>query len=264
MVGAHESRRPTFGSAFAGVGGFDLGLERAGWRCAWQIESDPAALAVLAHHWPAVPRYGDIRAVDPATLLPVDLLCGGFPCQDISVAGKGAGLDGAQSSLWWELARLIVVLRPPWLLVENVPPLRTRGADTILAWLEAQAYACWPLVVGAWAVGAPHRRERVWIVGQLGDAARGGRKKCDVREGRQATRREEATNARRPNEELADTDGERCRRRPGSTDPSEAGQSPPLGSSALADACRDDLRLESRGGGRTRRPRPRLPGDARP
>ena len=94
----------------------------------------------------------------------VDLIAGGFPCQDISVAGKGVGLDGERSGLWFEYLRIVQELRPTWVLAENVPALRTRGADTVLDGLAAAGYSCWPLVVGARHVGAPHRRDRVWIV----------------------------------------------------------------------------------------------------
>lgn len=95
------------------------------------------------------------------------ILTGGFPCQDISAAGKGAGIEGNRSGLWREMFRIIRTVRPDWLLIENVPVLRTRGADRVIAPLERIGYACWPSVVGAWAVGAPQKRDRVWIVGRL-------------------------------------------------------------------------------------------------
>jgi len=88
-----------FGSLFAGIGGFDLGLERAGMECAWQVEIDPWARRVLARHWPSVPRYEDVREVGAHNLEPVDVICGGFPCQDISHAGKRAGIEGERSGL---------------------------------------------------------------------------------------------------------------------------------------------------------------------
>lgn len=160
------------GELFAGIGGLGLGLERAGCTVAWQVEVDPACRRVLERHWPDVPKRGDVRLCDASTLAPVDLLAGGFPCQDVSTAGKGAGVGhGRRSGLWREFARLIVELRPRWVLIENVPALRTRGADRVLGDLEAAGYTCWPLVVGAHHLGAPHRRDRVWIVGRLADAA---------------------------------------------------------------------------------------------
>ena len=111
------------GSLFSGIGGFDLGLERAGFTISWQVEIDPYCQRVLAKHWPNVTRYGDITAMDWTTVQPVDLLCGGFPCQDLSFAGKRAGIDGARSGLWSEYVRAIRHLRPRYVLVENVPGL---------------------------------------------------------------------------------------------------------------------------------------------
>ena len=90
----------TFGSLFAGIGGFDLGFERAGMVCRWQVEIDEFCQKVLAKHWPDVTRYGDVRECGKHNLEAVDLICGGFPCQDVSVAGKRAGLEGKRSGLW--------------------------------------------------------------------------------------------------------------------------------------------------------------------
>ncbi|MBV8591356.1 MAG: DNA (cytosine-5-)-methyltransferase [Acetobacteraceae bacterium] len=154
---------------FSGIGGFSLGFERAGLRTVAFCESDRFARRVLRRHWPHLPCYGDIRTLSTARLradgiAKPDLLCGGFPCQDVSAAGRGAGLAGIRSGLWREMLRLIDECRPRWVVAENVPTLRSRGADTILAALEAIGYACWPLVVGAEHAGAPHRRRRVWIV----------------------------------------------------------------------------------------------------
>jgi DNA (cytosine-5)-methyltransferase 1 len=152
------------GSLFAGIGGFDLGLERAGFDIAWQVEIDPYCQRVLAKHWPTVQRYGDIRAVDWQSVEPVDLLCGGFPCQDISLAGKGAGLSGERSGLWFEYAKAIDALRPSYVLIENVAALRSRGLDQVLGSLAALGYDAEWHCIPACAVGAPHRRDRVWIV----------------------------------------------------------------------------------------------------
>src|SRR5690606_23510970 len=103
-----------FGSLFSGIGGLDLGLERAGMDVSWQSEIDPFACRVLDHHWPEVPNYGDITTIDPDTLGPVDVLTGGFPCQDVSVAGRRAGLAGERSGLWFEFARIIGATKPKW------------------------------------------------------------------------------------------------------------------------------------------------------
>jgi DNA (cytosine-5)-methyltransferase 1 len=162
----------TCGDLFAGIGGMSLGLERAGFTVRWQVECEPYCENILARHWPDVARRRDVRFAGAATLEPVDLIAGGFPCQDVSAAGKGAGLErGHRSGLWREFARIVGELRPRWVLVENVPALRGRGADIVLGDLETAGYACWPVVVGARHVGAPHRRDRVWIVGRLENAA---------------------------------------------------------------------------------------------
>ena len=149
-----------------------LGLERAGFVVRWQVETGPYCENVLARHWPHVARRRDVRFAGAGSLEPVDLIAGGFPCQDISAAGRGAGIEaGRRSGLWREFARIVRELRPSWVLVENVPALRSRGADIVLSDLEAAGYSTWPLVVGARHVGAPHRRDRVWIVGRMADAA---------------------------------------------------------------------------------------------
>lgn len=122
---------------------------------------------ILRSHWRGIPIYGDIHklSIEHIRLLGIDIICGGFPCQDISTAGKGVGLNGTRSGLWWQMRRVIDEIRPRWLFIENVPALRIRGADEVLFSLEELGYTCWPLVVGAWAVGAPHQRNRAWIVG---------------------------------------------------------------------------------------------------
>lgn len=113
----------TVGELFAGIGGFGLGLERAGARVAWQVEINEQARAVLARHWPKTARYEDVREVGAGTLEAVDVVAGGFPCQDLSVAGRRAGLGGERSGLWWEFHRIVSELRPRWVVAENVPGL---------------------------------------------------------------------------------------------------------------------------------------------
>lgn len=155
----------TFGSLFAGIGGFDLGLERAGMVCKWQVEIDDFARRVLAKHWPDVPRHDDVRTFPTADRdWTVDLVCGGFPCQDISAAGRKQGLAGGRSGLWYEYARVIGELRPKYVIVENVAALLARGMDDVLGSLSSLGYDAEWHVIPASAVGAPHRRERVWIV----------------------------------------------------------------------------------------------------
>jgi DNA (cytosine-5)-methyltransferase 1 len=155
----------THGSLFTGIGGIDLGLEWAGFETAWMVEKDAFCNKVLAKRWPNVPRFPDVRSVGKHNLQPVDLVSGGFPCQDLSRAagGKKRGLHN-RSGLWFEYARIVRELRPRWVLVENVPNLRDNGADTVLSDLEGAGYSCWPSVVGVEAFGAPFKRERVFIL----------------------------------------------------------------------------------------------------
>lgn len=150
---------------FSGIGGISLGLNRAGMRIVAFCEREPFCRAVLAEHWPDVPCFDDIRTLDVDALRPlgVDLVAGGFPCQPVSVAGKRRGHED-ERWLWPEMLRLVREVRPRWVLAENVAGLRTLGADGVLEDLESAGYSCWPLVVGADDVGAPHRRKRVWIV----------------------------------------------------------------------------------------------------
>lgn len=122
---------PTFGSLFSGIGGMDLGLERAGWKVRWQVESDPYCGRVLEKHWPGVRRYEDIRSVDFRQIGRVDLIAGGFPCQPVSLPGKRAG-NADDRWLWPEFRRSISVLRPRHALIENVPGLLSRGMEKSL------------------------------------------------------------------------------------------------------------------------------------
>lgn len=169
----------TFVSAFAGIGGFELGLERAGWTCVGQIENDPFCEKVLRWRWPHVRRWGDITTVrgdDIKAHAPqIDLLCGGFPCQDLSVAGRRAGLDGARSGLFFEFLRLARELRPRWVLVENVPGLLSSPRDwpgedlaIVLAELGDAGYFVERRVLDSRWFGVPQRRRRVFLVGHLG------------------------------------------------------------------------------------------------
>jgi DNA (cytosine-5)-methyltransferase 1 len=156
-------------SLFAGIGGFDLGLERTGgFETVAFCEINKYCQRVLAKHWPKVPCYDDVCSLTADRLaadgIAVDAICGGFPCQDISVAGAGAGLAGERSGLWREYARLIGELRPRYVIVENVAALLGRGLGTVLGDLAAIGYDAEWHCIPASAVGAPHRRDRVWIV----------------------------------------------------------------------------------------------------
>lgn len=165
----------TIGSLFSGVGGLELGIETAlpGASVIWQAENDPAARRVLAAHWPAVHRYTDVRQIDDQAPRP-DIICGGSPCQDISAAGKGAGIEGERSSLWFEFARIIRALRPGVVFFENVPPIVKRGLDRILGDLaEVGMSAVWDCFRAA-DVGAPHRRERFFLLAYADSGRREG------------------------------------------------------------------------------------------
>ena len=117
---------------FSGIGGFSLGLERTGgFETKAFCEIDPFCRRVLAKHWPDVPCFEDVTTLRGEDVGPVDVICGGFPCQDISIAGLGEGLDGARSGLWSEIVRLVRDLRPSFLLVENVAALLGRGLDRV-------------------------------------------------------------------------------------------------------------------------------------
>lgn len=121
----------TIGSLFAGIGGFDLGFERAGFKTLWQVEINEWARKVLAKNFPHAERYADIRECGRHNLRPVDVICGGFPCQDISNAGLRAGIEGERSGLWSEMHRIIGELRPRLVLVENVAALLGRGMGRV-------------------------------------------------------------------------------------------------------------------------------------
>jgi len=204
----------TFGSLFAGVGGFDLGLERAGLRCLWQVEKDPECRRVLKARWPNVAQFEDVKNVGRENLKRVDVICGGFPCQPFSVAGSRGGVNDDRH-LWPEMRRIIAELRPTWVIGENVTGIATmvnatrdakvEGAaiarypnedhydalytrqeemllDAICQDLETLGYEVQPLIIPAVAVQADHVRSRVFIIAHAqsaglpnGDAQPGGR-----------------------------------------------------------------------------------------
>lgn len=205
----------TYGSLCAGVGGIDLGLDRAGFQCRWQCEIEPFAVKVLEKHWPLVKRYGDIRKLTGAELEWVDCIAAGFPCQDLSQAGKRAGLEGSRSGLWFEAARIIGALRPRWVLLENVPGLLTMpGAMArVCGDLARLGYVGLNLCLRASDFGASHIRKRVFIVAYLEHAIDGGpqerRPDClgTLRAGRSSDVRHEAP---QPSDDLADRSTSRC------------------------------------------------------
>src|SRR5690606_29432327 len=161
----HEGHRPplgprhaapsmTVGSLFSGIGGLDLGFERAGFTIRWMCEREPFPRSILAKHWPNVPCYDDVRTLTEPE--PVDVLIGGFPCQDISEAGRGAGLGGERSGLWWEMYRVASAMRPRYIVIENVKRLVQKGLDTLLSSLAEIGYDAEWETLSSCAFGAPH------------------------------------------------------------------------------------------------------------
>lgn len=155
----------TVGSLFSGIGGLELGLEQTGhYETLFQVEKDAFCQKVLARHWPHVMRFDDVRDVGRHNAPNVDVLCGGFPCQDISAAGHGSGLIGGRSKLWWEFLRIIREIKPRYVIIENVKALINRGLLTILRCLDQCGYDAEWSVVSARDMGAPHLRDRVFVV----------------------------------------------------------------------------------------------------
>ena len=152
----------TIGSCFSGIGGFELGLERAipNSTTIWQIEQDPFCQSVLARHWPSAVIHQDIRQVSSKVLPYVDIMCGGFPCQDISIAGKQEGINGKKSGLWWEMHRLIGEIRPRVIVLENVAAIVRNGLSTVSESLAQLGYDLEWQIVSARQFGAPHIRRR--------------------------------------------------------------------------------------------------------
>lgn len=148
---------------FAGIGGFALGMEAAGFRTSMFVEIDTHARLVLNKHWPNVPQHGDVQTLNIKEG-EYDIICGGFPCQDISVIGTHQGLEGQRSGLWSEFIRLIRQGKPKYVLIENSPNLRNRGLHTVLTDLWESGYDAEWYCLEAGQFGAPHVRERLWIV----------------------------------------------------------------------------------------------------
>ena len=160
----------THGSLFSGTSGIDLGFEWAGIETRWQVERKPYCLRLLEKRRPGIQRFTDIRECGRKNLEWVNIISGGFPCQNISGAGNREGLNGRQSRLWFEMARVVRELRPDWVFIENVSRLLDTEVDRVLSEMEEAAYQCWPILLEARTVGATHRRARVWILCRRADA----------------------------------------------------------------------------------------------
>lgn len=158
----------TVGSLFAGIGGFDLGFERNGFEVRWQAEQDSKAQAVLSARFPTARLYDDVRTIGAATVEPVDVICGGFPCQDVSIAGKGEGLNGERSRLFFEMVRIAKELQPRWMVIENVPRLLSihggRDFHAVLTALADCGFRRSYRILDSRYFGVAQRRRRVFIV----------------------------------------------------------------------------------------------------
>ena len=196
-------------SLFTGSGIGDYAAAQCGIRTVAMAENDPWCCYALERMFPEAHLFKDVRDVSATALRqfgPIDIISGGFPCQNLSTAGRGEGIEGSRSGLWREMFRIIRQVRPAWLVIENVPAIKVRGVDRVLAPLERIGYTCWPLVVGAEHVGATHRRHRVWIVGRcLADAPSG-------RHGADGAALGDAGHADQCGESLADSIGGPCER----------------------------------------------------
>ncbi|OQS33000.1 DNA cytosine methyltransferase [Chromobacterium haemolyticum] len=164
------SAKPTVGSLFAGIGGFDIGFENAGFRTVWQVEINPICRAVLSDRFPHAKQYEDVRAVG-AGLERVDVIVGGFPCQDLSTMGKRRGLEGERSGLFYEVCRIATELQPRWLVLENVTGLLScghgRDFQEVISTLAECGYVGYWRVLNAQYFGIPTSRRRVFIVAGL-------------------------------------------------------------------------------------------------
>ncbi len=199
---------PKMGSLFSGIGGLELGLERAfsgELQTIWQVEENEFCQSVLERHWPHATRYDDVRTIGAHNLEPVDVLCGGFPCQDISIAGKGEGLNGKRSGLWWEFHRLINELRPRVAVMENVSAINIRGLSAVVGSLAEIGYDCQWAVVSAAQCGAPHMRRRWFGVAYPSSMPDGGRTTTNTSAGQ--SRQDSPVQTRGATTDVHDTEG---------------------------------------------------------
>ena len=160
-------------SLFAGIGGLELGLERAGMTVVGQVELNPFCRQVLTKHWPDVPKHDDVRAAvewwESETRPHVDLICGGFPCQDISNTGGRVGIGGVKSGLWKAMWRTVRELQPRYVVIENVAALAVRGLDVVLGDLASIGFDAEWSTVSACSLGAPHTRDRLFVLAYAND-----------------------------------------------------------------------------------------------
>lgn len=168
---------------FSGIGGFSLGMERAGFEAIAFCEIEEFPRKVLKKHWPEVPCYEDVRELTADRLISdgvglPDVITGGFPCQDLSTAGTGAGLNGERSGLWWEIFRLVCEIRPKYLIMENSPELLNGWAGDVFGALASVGYDAEWSCIPARVAGAPHNRDRVWIVAYPASVGQSRERRC--------------------------------------------------------------------------------------
>ena len=188
----------TVGSLFSGIGGFDLGLEKAGFNVIWQSEIEPYSCAVLKKHWPNVPNIGDITKVDWKTIERPNVLCGGYPCQPFSTAGFRKGNNDPRH-LWPEFRKAIRILQPDYAIMENVRGHLSLGFKEVLKDLAHIGYDAEWQVIPASAVGAPHKRERLIIVAYAKSGDGGNTKsQCVVTSSKQTTESRKQNRSKRP------------------------------------------------------------------
>ena len=201
----------TVGSLFSGIGGFDLGLERAGMKVIWQSEIDEFASKVLKKHWPDVPNLGDITKVDWSKVERPDVICGGYPCQPFSTAGKRGGATDPRH-LWPAMFNAICLLRPQYAIMENVRGHLSMGFGDVLADLASIGFDAEWQVIPAASVGAPHKRDRVFIVAYPNNSGM-GTQRCKIQQQKSSSKQEREVVARyvfsRRGAEMANADGRR-------------------------------------------------------
>jgi site-specific DNA-cytosine methylase len=231
-----------FGSVFSGIGGIDLGLERAGMRCSWQVENDRFCQKVLKKHWPSIPLFSDIRECGAHNLPPVDLIAGGFPCQPHSLAGDRKG-SGDERDLWPEFHRIICELKPAWVLGENVPGLLSSEEGSffgqILRDLAQSGYDVEWRCLRASDFGAPHKRERTFFVAHS-DRLRESRQECTFTSEQRSTALTASLRQWQDRAAVPYSGSERCQERDTATGSASAGLI--AGGNA---ACRTEGILES-------------------
>jgi len=188
---------------FSGIGGFSIGLESAGMETVAFCEQNPFCQKILAQHWPTLPIHSDITELNGYEYRgTVELVCGGFPCQPFSVAGKQLGAEDDRA-LWPEMLRVIREVAPRWVIGENVSGIIPMELDKVLSDLEGEGYTCWTFVLPACAVGAHHRRDRVWVVAHTSGNVRGDTKSTFGRSDNKSERTQNTSQITRPSEDVS-------------------------------------------------------------